>query len=170
MPLLVDEALFDLDIRIPERNTSLGIDGSAAYKQHVLKFVGRYSNGVGVNKVDVAWSTRQVISGATDFDLRGGLTSLLNSAVVNFPIVMGLFVVNYSVTTGEYVTVGGGSNPWITWLTASGDGVRVGPEGFKALWSPRDGYATVAGTGDILRVTPAAGTPTVGLLVVGRQS
>lgn len=170
MALYVDEARFDVDIRIPERKTALGIDQSPSYKDHVLKFVARYSNGVGVNKVDTAWSTYQVISGATDFDLRGSLTSVLDGSVVSFPIVMGLFIVNYSTTSGEYVTVGAGSNPWSTWLAASGDGVRVGPGGFKALWSPIDGYATTAGTGDILRVTPATGTPTVGLLLVGRQS
>lgn len=168
MALTVDAADFNFRLVVPERKPTIGIGGRLQAYDHVFEFVNRYANGTGSNKVDCAYSVRAQAMGT--IDLRGSLASLCDGSTVIFPIVVGVFVVNLSTTAGEYIAVGGGSNPWLTWLGASGDLVRVGPGGFLALWSPVDGYATTAATGDILTLSAGAGAPTCDVLIVGRQS
>ncbi len=171
MALTVPFAKFDVRIHIPERNTDVGIDGAGVVPyDHKFEYTGKFRNGTGANKVGVVFSGRFSISAAEDHDLRGGLLSVASGSNVPFPIVCGVFLKNLSTTTGQYVTIGGGSNPFISWLGATGDGIRVGPGGFFSLWSPVDGYATTADTADILRVTPVTGTIAYELCVVGRGS
>jgi len=161
-----------LDIRFRavcnERKTAVGIANNNSFYDHVYEMVAQFNNGTGANKVDSVYSAR--LTGTQTLDMRGSLTSVLDGSTVNFPIITGVFLNNLSVTTLESLTIGGGSNPWITWLIATGDGLKCGPSGTFVLFSPIDGYATTAGTGDILTVTAAAGSPTWDIMVVGRQS
>jgi hypothetical protein len=162
--------LLDMRLRavVNERKTAIGIQQNNSVYDHVYEFVSQFNNGTGSNKVDSVFSGR--FTGTQAIDLRGSLTSVLDGSVVNFPIVCGVFLNNLSTTTLESLTIGGGSNPWITWLIATGDGLKCGPSGTWILFSPIDGYATTAGTGDILTVTAAAGSPTWDVMIVGRQS
>jgi hypothetical protein len=161
-----------LDIRFRavtnERKTAVGIQQNNSYYDHVFEQIVQYANGTGSNKVDSVFSAR--FTGTQAIDLRGSLTSVLDGSVVNFPIVTGIFLANLSVTTGESLTIGGGSNPFISWLIATGDGLKCGPSGMFVLTSPIDGYATTAATADILTVTAAAGSPQWDVMIVGRQS
>lgn len=167
----ITTAELNLIARFPERKTAAGAGQKTAGFDHVFEFIASYANGTGASKVDAVYSERITVSGATTRDLRGSLTGETGGSTAVFPIVVGLFLVNLSTTAGETVHVGGGgSNPWITWLGAAGDLVKVGPGGFLALWSPVDGYATTAGTADILTLDRATGSPQVDLLIVGRQS
>lgn len=171
MALTVPFAQFDVRINIPERNTDVGIDGAGVVPyDHKFHYRQKFGNGTGANKVGVVFSGRFSTAVAVDHDLRGGLVSVASGASVPFPIVCGIFLKNLSTTTGQYLSIGGGSNPFITWLGATGDAIRVGPGGLFTLWSPVDGYAVTADTADILRVTPATGTIAYELCVVGRAS
>lgn len=164
---------FELNFRAAVREfwTGLGANQSAAEYEHSLDYIKRYEAGNGRYRVDRIWSQYYPALESTDLDLLGGLVNLANQGeTVTFPKVMGIFIRNWSQTSGEYIAVGGGSNPWITHLGASGDIEHVGPDGFKALWSPLDAYATVAGTGDILRINPGAGNPACSILIVGRSA
>ncbi len=173
MATLLDGFDISIQARGLEYKTSQGMQSALHSFLHSFDFRQRYEYGTGNNKVNAIWSrppTAVVNGSPEDIDLSGSLTSVVDGTTVSFPIMMGLFIVNHSTTSGQYVTIGAGSNPWITWLTASGDGVRVGPGGFQALWSPLDGYAVTGGTGDILRLASAAGSPTVSVLLVGRSA
>lgn len=162
----------DLDVRVRayERKSSQGPQGLPLDFRHVFELITQYEQGSGASKVDAVWARPPSALSATDLDLRGAAMLSLDGTAVTFPIVMGIFLKNLSTTTGEYVTIGGSSTPFITWLNATGDGVRVGPSGWFGLWSPIDGYATTAASADILTLTPATGTPSVAMLIVGRSA
>lgn len=168
MALITD--LLDIRFRavVNERKTAVGIQQNNSFYDHVYEYVAKFNNGTGSNKIDSVYSGRT--SGTQTLDLRGTLTSVLDGSTVNFPIVTGIFINNLSTTTLESLTIGAGSNPFITWLAATGDAVKCGPGGFFNLFSPIDGYATTAATGDILTVTAATGTPSWEIMVVGRAS
>lgn len=168
MALTVGPLDFNIRVVVPEISPNKGIGGRPQIYNHIHEFIGQYSNGTGSNKINCAYSVRQQAMGT--IDLRGSLVDLCDGSAVTFPIVVGLFVVNLSTTSGEYISVGGGSNPWITWLGASGDIARVGPGGFLHLFSPVDGYTTTADTGDILTLAAGAGSPTCDVLIVGRSA
>lgn len=173
MATLVDG--FEINFRAAglEYKTAQGMQSGLHSFPHVFEYRQRFEYGTGSNRVNAIWSqppTAVVNGSPQDIDLSGSLTSVVDGTVVSFPILMGMFIVNHSTTSGQYVTVGAGSNPFITWLTASGDGVRVYPGGFLPLWNPTDGYAVTGGTGDILRLASAAGSPLVSVLLVGRSA
>jgi hypothetical protein len=154
-----------------EFQTALGSGQNASEFEHYFNYSGRYEPGDGQYRVNAAYGAYSAALSSTDLDLRGTLLNLADrSQNVTFPIVMGIFVKNHSKTDGEYITVGGATNPFITWLAGSGDGVRVQPDGFLALWSPRAGYATTASTADILTLAPATGNPACSYLIVGRSA
>lgn len=164
---------FEISLRafIREYKTALGVNQGSSEFEHVLSQVKRYEAGDGAGRVNAVYSAYTDALSSTDIDLRGSLTNVLDGSTVTFPIVMGIFVVNLSETAGEYITVGGSTNPFSTWLSASGDGVRVYRKGgFLALWNPWDGYATTASTGDILTLAPAAGAPACAYMIVGRTA
>lgn len=173
MSVGISFAKIDLLIRVPERNLGVGFGAvQAVTAPHVGEYTGKYFSGTGAEKVNRVWSGSFSSSVAVPLDLRGtALKSLADAGTaVTFPIVMGFLVKNRSTTTGQYLTVGGGSNPFISWLTATGDGVLVGPGGFHCIWSPIDGYATTEDTGDILTITPATGTIPFDVLLLGRSA
>lgn len=171
MALLTGGARFECRVQVPEWKTAIGIQSGTSSFLHMFDFFQSYENGTGSNKIDAVYSSPSTsISGATDVDLRASLASVLDGSTVSFPIVCGVFIKNLSTTSGQYITVGAATTPWITWLGASGDAVRVGPGGFFALWSPVDGYATTAGTADILTLTPATGSPSYALMILGRSA
>lgn len=128
------------------------------------------ANGSSTNEVRYAYSdSNSVANGApVTYDLRGGLTSQLGAAAMAFAPVVGFAVRNKSATTAQNLQIGAGSNPFITWLLATGDGVVVGPGGFFAIESPIDGFATTAGTADILQIAASTSTISFDLLVWGR--
>lgn len=171
MALVVPYASIDLQVHVPERKSGIGLGAaSESFLNHVFSYISKVENGTGANKVGAVYSAYVSSAIATTHDLRGSLLSVLDGSVVNFPIIIGMFIKNRSSTSGQYLTVGGGSNPWSTWLGTAGDEIKVGPSGFHALYSPIDGYATTAGTGDVLTVTPATGTIAYDIALIGRAS
>lgn len=136
---------------------------------HLLDFAADYATGTSSSQQDVAYSVTLALAGsAQTIDLRG-ITGAFGTALT-FAEVTGVFIKNKATTTAYNLTVGAGSNPWITWLIATGDGVVVGPGGILFLTSPIDGYGTTAGTGDILTFDPGANTFSVDVVIIGRSA
>jgi hypothetical protein len=154
-----------------EFDSERGANQQASEFFHTLSYNQRYDKGAGQYRVDALYSGYSSALASTDIDLRGSLVNLANSSqTVTFPIVMGIFVFNLSTTSGQYITVGGSTNPFISWLNATGDGIRVGPGGFLAFWGPIDGFTTTAATADILTIAPASGTPACRYMIAGRSA
>lgn len=143
------------------------LDLTTATARHLLDYVSSLTDGAGDNQIQYMWSdTRSVTAGAPDdLDLRGGLTNAFG-ATLNFTNVVG-FAIRNKGTTGQTLTVGAGSNPFITWLAATGDGVKVGAGGVFVLHSPIDPFGTTAGTADILRIANASGTASYDIVIWG---
>jgi hypothetical protein len=124
------------------------------------------ATGTGASQADKLWSDQRTLapSAADALDLAGGITDALG-ATVTLVRVKGLLICNDS--TSETLTVGAGANPWITWLNASGDAVKVAPGGTLLLVAPdATAYAVTAGTGDTLTVTNSGGAATIYRIVV----
>lgn len=163
---------FSLDVsaKAVERETGIGVGSVASQLIHSLVFGGEYQNGTAASQNDVVFSGSASISTATTLDVRGALSSVLTGDSVSFVELTALILKNNSSTAGQYVTVGAGSNPVASLWAASGDAAIVGPGGLLVLTSPIDGYATVAGTGDVITLTPATGTISVDYVLVGRSA
>ena len=98
------------------------------------------------------------------FDLRAALPDLEGVTISATTVAM-IAVVNLSPTTGEYITVGAGSNPIVTLWGASGDGAKVGPDSCLILMSRLDGFGTTNGTGDAITLTAGVGAIEYQLMV-----
>lgn len=160
----------DLSAKVTERETGIGVGSVASQLVHLINVSAEYANGTGSLQSDVVHSGSISIATATTLDVRGSLSSVLTGDAVSFVEITGIVLRNTSSTAGQYVTVGGGSNPVTSIWGASGDAVIVGPGGLFVLTSPIDGYATTAGTADILTLTPATGTIGVDYVIFGRSA
>lgn len=129
-----------------------------------------FSQGTGGDAADIIYANRLTLSTSnTDIDLSGVLTDPAGNTIV-FAEVCGMIVQNRSTTVGEIVTVGGSSNDFLSWLKATGDGVKVSAKGTLALCDPlADAYGITNSTADILRLVAATGTPSVDVIIWGRS-
>lgn len=125
------------------------------------------TEGTGSGQANKVYSISGTLStsATSDIDLSGSLTDMVGNAQV-FTGIKALVIVNRCTTTGVQLQVGAGSNPWISWLIATGDGIKINPStssapGFFVLCSPQDSYAVTAGTADILRLTNLSGSVTL---------
>lgn len=164
------KSTLDVAVKVVERETAIGVGSATSQLVHALAFALAMANGTGSNQSDSVHSGTLSISSATTLDTRGGLTSVLTGAAINFAEITWLILVNKSATSGEYLTIGGGSNPVTTMWASSGDAAKIGPGGVLILGSPIDGFATTAGTGDIITITPATGTIELDYILIGRSA
>lgn len=145
-------------------------DTGTSTMPHLIEIHDAIVTGSGASQTQVIYSdTNSVTSGSpVTYDLRGLLASILDGSTLNFAVVTGICIVNKSTTTLQNLQVGAGSNPWITWLGATGDVIVIGPSGRFLLTSPIDGYATTAGTADILTIAASTGTIAFDIIIWGR--
>lgn len=132
----------------------------------------RIESGTTADKADLVYYNRRTVasSGSPDtFDLSGSLTDPFGDACV-FAEVTGIFIWNRD--SSNTLTLGGGSNAFETWVAASGDAVKIGPDGFFALYNPAAAaFAVTADTGDIMRVVTSGGTSVAyDVMIVGRSA
>lgn len=146
------------------------VDSGIAVLNHELDMSATRANGSSSSQVQKFWIDAGTVSSGTpvDIDLRGVLTSLLDGTAMDFATVVGFAVKHRTATTARNLTIGAGSNPFITWLAATGDGVLVGPSGLFMIESPVDGYATTAGTADILRLASSSSDIDYTIAIWGR--
>ncbi len=116
------------------------------------------ADGTGADQMDLIWHDQRVLgTGASEnLDLAGGLTDVYGN-VLTFVKIKFIYV-SAAAANGDYIQLGGGSNPFINWVANASDIVNVAPGGMFALTAPdANGYGVTATTGDILTVMNADG-------------
>lgn len=132
-----------------------------------------YTNGTAADKADLLFMDERSVNSASndDIDLAGVLADVYGSTITAAEIV-GMIISSAAANTTT-LTIGAGSNPWITWLAATGDGIKVPPGGVFCLFG-KDATAlgaVTAGTGDILRVANGSGAAaTYEIAILGRSA
>lgn len=160
----------DLTVKAVERETGVGVGSTSSQIVHQIAAALSFANGTSASQMDVIHSGSLSISGASTLDCRGGLSSVLTGDAISLVEITWIVLYNKSSTSGEYITVGAGSNPVTSLWGASGDAIVVGPGGLLVIGSPIDGYGTTAGTADIVTITPATGTISVDYILIGRSA
>ncbi len=134
-------------------------------------------DGTGAGQVDLVYAKeRTVASGANDdLDLAGGLTDAFGAAIT-FAEIVAIAIFNKQpdgTANTTTLTIGGGSNPWLGLVGASGDLIRL-PAGGVLLMACDTAAglgAVTASTADILRIANAAGAGnTYQIVILGRSA
>lgn len=149
-------------------------DLGVAQQPHLFEFPGtlnpggNYGTGTTDNKMDVIWSDqRTLVATSEQLDVRGVLTSAINNTALAFIEVRGIFIKNHSATA---LLVGGGANPAFAGLFgATGDIIKVPPQGLFAWFAPMDGLglSTTAATADMLTMDSVASTVIYTIVLLG---
>lgn len=165
----------DISISAKARLTGSNALGTPNFDADIIESF-QFLSGTGADHVDILYAAERTFlsSTADTLDLAGVLVNALGDTITAVEIV-GLIIVNKSkagVRNTVPLTIGAGTNPWISWLIATGDGVKVGPGGLLALIAPdASGLGTVtASTGDILTVTPGAAAGAYQIMILGRTA
>lgn len=130
-----------------------------------------FASGTATDQVDILWSKAFTLATgvSNDHDLAGALLTAFGATITAVEVV-GIVVYNQTTTTGNYLTVGAGTNPWATMLNSAGT-IKVGPDGVFCNYSPVDGFAVTAATGDILKVlNSGAASVTYQIGVIARSA
>jgi len=118
-----------------------------------------FSNGVAAGQADIVFTDERTVAGAAndDIDLAGVLSDAFGGVITAAEIV-GIAIIA-DAANANALNVGGGTNPWITAWLATGDGIKVFPNGVFANFAyDANGLGTVtAATADILRVANPGG-------------
>lgn len=159
-------------VEAQEMETGIGVGAGSSYMRHVAEAPLSLENGTAANQCDVVWSASSTVTSGTPatIDLRGALASVLTGDGINFVEVVGFLIKNKSTTSGQTLEIGDGSNSFSTWAGGAGDTVIVGAGGAMFISAPIDGYATTAGTGDILQIVATTGTVAYDVIVFGRSA
>lgn len=166
---------------MPSLTTTISVALTAVHENTVVANVGTtklsasktisdsLANGTGLDQADQMYMTSGTVAAGTpvDLDLSGSVTNAFGTTVA-FARLKGIIIHNKTTTAGAILEVGAGSNPITSLWLASGDGVKVGPDGMLALWNPSAaGYAVTATTADILRLVSASGTISYEIYLIG---
>ena len=173
MATVVTNPAIGLGWQVTEYKANLAVGGALTSSLvHAVTRTLALGVGTGANNVDTVYSVRASIASGVplDVDLQGSLTSALDGTVISFPLVVALLIVNNSSTVGQTLSFGVGANPVTSWMAGTTPTVIIGSGGWLSLAAPVSGYATVAGTGDIMRLTSASGTVVTDIVILGRQS
>ncbi len=135
-----------------------------------IDFGDVFANGTSTDQADVIWHDRNTATAApVDIDLHTSLTDVYGNAAT-FVTVKGIFIHNRSTTTTEILTVGGDAAPFINWIGAANDTVKIGPDGIFLLWSPINGYAVTNAANDVLQIDPGADTIEYDIVIIGTSA
>lgn len=141
--------------------------------RHIINetYATALTNGIGANQANQLWADTRTIAASTDddLDLAGGIANAFGTTLT-FTSIKGIIVKAASANTNDIILGGASSNAFDTFLGDPTDTIILVPGGTLALFNPEaDGYLVAAGTGDILRLTNAAGgtTVTYDIILVG---
>lgn len=134
------------------------------------------ASGTGAGQADLVFSDTRTISASSndDLDLAGGLTNALG-ATLTFARVKALIVTAAAANSNNVIVGGDATNTFLTWVVAEGDAVILRPGASLALFAgvaDATGYAVTASTGDLLRITNAAGgsSVTYDIVIIGASA
>lgn len=116
-----------------------------------------FSDGVGAGQANVLYQFSGSFTGTTaSLDLNGVLTDSYGS-LVSLLRVKAIYIENTSAT--NTIVVGAGTNPWATFLNATGTVTLRPGSWIMAATGDATGWAVTAATGDILLLTGTTGQP-----------
>lgn len=138
--------------------------GSADYGSNSLSIdeivaIG-FTNGSGANQASELYVKRRTVTASSndDIDLAGVLTDNLG-ATITFTKIKGIRIRADAANPGDLLIGPAAANGFLAPFNAAADRVRCAPGGYVDLVNPTAaGWAVVAGTGDILRVTNGSGS------------
>lgn len=137
----------------------------AAQVNHSPNFGVGAGNTTG--NVDRCYSTAFTVSAGTPLTIN--LTTALDPMqnAVGMLHVSGILVENDSTTSGQDMTIGGGTHP----ISATDSGLAQANGGVHLMWNPSPGYAVTSGSADTVTITVAAGTNVPGkITILGRSA
>lgn len=134
------------------------------------------ASGTGAGQADLVFSDTRTVNASSndDLDLAGGLTDAHGNSLT-FAKVKGLVIVASASNTNNIHVGGDATNTFLTWVVAEPDAVILRPGASLALFAgvaDATGYAVTASTGDLLRITNAAGgtSVTYDIVIVGTSA
>ncbi len=147
------------------------LDLSTPRDSLVMNLSDALATGTSANQADVLWHDSRILSATSeDLDLAASLTDGLGNSVT-FATVKAIIIHNTSTTTTENLSVGGAASAqFINWVSAADDEIVIGPDGVFVLWSPIDGYAVTATTGDLLKIDSGADNITYEIAIIGTSA
>lgn len=137
--------------------------GSADYGTNSLQIdeqvsVG-FTNGSGANQASLLFVDQRTVTASAndDIDLAGTLTDNLGGTCV-FAKVKGIRIRADATNPGDLLIGPAAANGFLAPFNAAADRIRCAPGGYVDLVNPSAaGWAVVAATGDILRITNGSG-------------
>jgi len=162
----------NIDFRITWRyKNTADTDGPVVRDFNSLAISDKLLNGTGLDQNDIVWHDVRTLSASSseDLDMAGTLTDAFGNTVT-FSKIKGIVLNNQTTTAGCILEAGGGSNDFNAWLGATGDKIKVGPNGLVVSWNPSlAGYSVTADTADILKITntDSSNSITYQIVIVG---
>jgi hypothetical protein len=129
------------------------------------------ASGTAASQADVLWADKRTLDATSEtLDLAGMLEDAYQDTAT-FANVRAIYIGNKSTTSGEVLTIGGATaSAWAGWVGDSSDTIPIGPSGCHLLYSPIDGYAVTATTGDLLKVDAGTATITYEIIIIGTST
>jgi len=132
-----------------------------------------WPTGTGLSQSDKIFHDTRTVNASTndDVDLAGVLTDPFGVALT-FARIKAMIIARSDPTNPNNLTIGNGSNPFLTWVGAAAHTITIRPGGLFVLAAPdATAYAVTAGTGDILRIANGSGSAvTYDLILVGASA
>lgn len=130
-----------------------------------------YTEGTGASQANQMYTDTRTIAASSndDIDLASGITNAFGTTLL-FTSIKGIIVKAASANTNDIIIGGAATNAFETFLGGTNPSILVVPGGTFALVNPEaNGYVVTADTGDILRLTNAAGGTTVDydIIIIG---
>lgn len=171
MALTIPNATLLFRATVPERRTGAPPEsGNSIVGNNVLEWLLQLTNGTGANQLQTLHFRSYSSSTAVVIDLADGDSPTDPSETVALPEVVAIIVKNRSTTTGQYLSIGAGTEPIASCWGTAGDVGRCGPGGLFVLSSPVDGFSTTDNVADKITITPATGTIAFDVMVLGRAA
>ena len=159
-------------VEIEEFETDIGADSATTRLLHRLAYDRDWDSGTtDGTQIDRVWSSdADLTTSATDTDLSGSLSSVLNGSntVVMADLVL-LAVENTTAAGGGDAVVGGDAAAITGWVGNANDVVNVKPTGLLLYIAPH-GVGITATTADVLQRAASSGTVTNKTIVAGRSA
>jgi hypothetical protein len=137
--------------------------------EYIINLAASLDNGTLDTQIDKAWGDTRSIAALEDLDLNGTAIKDAFGDNLAFVDVCGVFVATPAANTGN-VIVGAAAATAAVLATGAATHTRIIKPGGFDFWFAPAGWPVVAGTSDLLRVAPSAGTQVYSIIVVGRSA
>lgn len=165
MATIYEAGTITLDVKSNWKN-ALDL-GDAPERLHQT-FTQQYTNGTGVNQVQIQWHDRRTLlfGEVETLDLQALSGTPFGTAT--FTKVKELIIINLATITAYTLLIGGAAtNEFTDIVSAAGDKIKVRMSGGLRMWSPGAGF-TVDGTHKNLKITnDAVGDITYDIILIG---